>query len=73
LIDQHLLKLYDDQYDAVDGADVLCLVTEWKQYWSPDYQKLVKKMRHPNLIDGRNIYNPLYVENQGFNYIGIGR
>lgn len=71
--DQHLLKLYDDQYDAVDGADVLCLVTEWKQYWSPDYQKLVKKMRHPNLIDGRNIYNPLYVENQGFNYIGIGR
>ncbi len=71
--DQHLLKLFDDQYDAVDGADVLCLVTEWKQYWSPDYQKLVKKMRHPNLIDGRNIYNPIYVENQGFTYIGIGR
>lgn len=71
--DQHLLKLFDDQYDAVDGADVLCLVTEWKQYWSPDYQKLVKKMRHSNLIDGRNIYNPIYVENQGFTYIGIGR
>lgn len=71
--DQQLLKLYDDQYAVTDGADVLCLLTEWKQYWSPDYQLLGKMMRQKNIVDGRNIYNPIYVENQGFTYIGIGR
>lgn len=70
---QSLLQICHDPYQAAEGADVLCLMTEWKQYWSPNYRKLTHIMRQKNIIDGRNIYNPLYVENQGFSYIGIGR
>lgn len=70
---QPLLQICHDAYQAAEGADVLCLMTEWKQYWSPNYKKLTRIMRQKNIIDGRNIYNPLYVENQGFSYIGIGR
>ncbi|OUY08434.1 UDP binding domain-containing protein [Acinetobacter populi] len=71
--DQPLLVLCDHQYQAVENADALCLVTEWKQYWSPDYIELRQKMKSFNLIDGRNIYNPQYVKQQGFHYLGIGR
>ncbi|GAA5015691.1 nucleotide sugar dehydrogenase [Acinetobacter puyangensis] len=71
--DQPLLVLCDHQYQAVENADALCLVTEWKQYWSPDYIELRQKMKRLNLIDGRNIYNPQYVKQQGFHYLGIGR
>ncbi len=70
---QALLILCEDQYEATQGADALCLVTEWKQYWSPDYIELHKNMKGLNLLDGRNIYNPQYVRQQGFNYLGIGR
>lgn len=71
--DQPLLKICDSPYKAAEGADVLCLVTEWKQYWSPNYVILSDVMRQCNLLDGRNIYNPDYVVKQGFKYIGIGR
>lgn len=71
--DQPLLQLCSEQYDAVHGADALCVVTEWKQYWSPDYDALKKYMRQLNFIDGRNIYHPNYVRQQGFHYLGIGR
>lgn len=70
---QKLLVLCQDQYQATQDADVLCLVTEWKQYWSPDYVELRQRMKSFNLIDGRNIYNPQYVKQQGFHYLGIGR
>ncbi|TXJ08041.1 MAG: UDP-glucose/GDP-mannose dehydrogenase family protein [Acinetobacter sp.] len=70
---QPLLQLCQEQYEAAQGADALCLVTEWKQYWSPDYAMLRQIMRLPNVIDGRNIYHPHYVKQQGFHYMGIGR
>ncbi len=62
-----------DQYDAVKDAHALCLLTAWKQYWSPDYPELLKTMRHPLILDGRNIYDPSYVKAQGFAYMGVGR
>lgn len=62
-----------DQYDAVKDAHALCLLTAWKQYWSPDYPELLKSMRHPLILDGRNIYDPSYVKAQGFAYMGVGR
>ncbi|WP_374572222.1 nucleotide sugar dehydrogenase [Acinetobacter sp.] len=62
-----------DQYEAAKGAHALCLLTAWKQYWSPDYSDLLKNMSHPLLLDGRNIYDPDYVKAQGFAYRGIGR
>ena len=60
-------------YDATVDADALCILTAWKQYLSPNYQKLHQDMRHPLLLDGRNIYDPSFVKAQGFAYRGIGR
>jgi UDPglucose 6-dehydrogenase len=62
-----------DQYEAVQDADALCLLTAWKQYWSPNYSVLQQQMKHPLLLDGRNIYDPSYVKSHGFAYIGVGR
>lgn len=67
------LILCEDQYDAVQNADALCLLTAWKQYWSPNYKALLQGMRHPLILDGRNIYRPEYVKAQGFAYMGVGR
>ena len=62
-----------DQYEATLNADALCLLTAWKQYWSPDYSALLKTMNHPLILDGRNIYDPSYIKAQGFTYMGVGR
>jgi len=62
-----------EQYETVQDAHALCLLTAWKQYWSPDYTELLKTMQHPLILDGRNIYDPAYVKSQGFAYMGVGR
>ena len=67
------LILCQDQYQAVENAHALCLLTAWKQYWSPDYTKLLQKMAHPLILDGRNILDPDFVKAQGFAYQGVGR
>lgn len=67
------LTLCDDPYEAAEGADALMLITEWKPYWSPDWQRLKRAMREPLILDGRNIYEPDFVREQGLVYRGIGR
>ena len=67
------LILCHDQYQAVENAHALCLLTAWKQYWGPDYTQLVQKMAHPFILDGRNIWDPEFVKGQGFVYQGVGR
>lgn len=67
------LRLCDDPYEAVEGADALMLVTEWKLYWGPDWSRLRGALRQPLLLDGRNIYDPVFVRGQGLVYRGIGR
>lgn len=67
------LVYFDDQYESVKKADALCVITAWKQYFSPDYSRLLKDMKVPLLLDGRNIYDPQYVKSLGFIYEGIGR
>lgn len=67
------LILCTDQYEAVQDAHALCLVTAWKQYWSPDFKQLQQLMKHPLILDGRNIYDPAYVKAKGFAYEGVGR
>ena len=67
------LILCADQYGAAQGAHALCLVTAWKQYWSPDFKQLQQLMQHPLILDGRNIYDPAYVKSKGFAYEGVGR
>lgn len=71
--DREDLVLCADQYEAVQGVHALCLVTAWKQYWSPDFKQLQQLMQHPLILDGRNIYDPAYVKAKGFAYEGVGR
>ena len=67
------LILCHDQYQVVENAHALCLLTAWKQYWSPDYSQLLQKMAHPLILDGRNMLDPDFVKAQGFAYQGVGR
>ena len=71
--DRSDLILFEDQYQATAQADALCLMTAWKQYLSPAFQKLKSQMNHLLLLDGRNVYDPAYVKAQGFSYQGVGR
>ncbi|SDK99083.1 UDPglucose 6-dehydrogenase [Modicisalibacter muralis] len=63
----------DDPYSACEGADALMLVTEWKCYWNPDWRRLSDMLGAKLILDGRNIYDPVYVAARGLVYRGIGR
>ena len=58
---------------ALEGADALVVVTEWKAYWSPDFVALAAALRAGVVFDGRNVYDPRQVEEAGLAYYGIGR
>ncbi len=66
-------SVHADQYDAAEGADALVLVTEWKLYWIPDYEKLAANMRQKVLVDGRNIWPQDTALKHGFVCHAIGR
>jgi UDPglucose 6-dehydrogenase len=75
-------KIYGERPDVVfcsstdetlTGADVLAIVTEWKEFRSPDFDRIKKELREPVIFDGRNLYDPTYVARQGFTYYAIGR
>ena len=59
--------------NAVEGADALVVVTEWNEFFSPDFERIKSVMRQPVVFDGRNIYDPVAVRRYGFEYVGIGR
>ena len=67
------LVLCANAASALEGADALVLVTEWKQFRSPDFARVAQALRERVLFDGRNVYNPADVENAGIAYYGIGR
>ena len=67
------LVLAEHQYGALDGADALALVTEWKPFRYPDYAVMKKSMKQPVIFDGRNQYDPVELRGLGFEYFGIGR
>ncbi|HLW11249.1 MAG TPA: UDP-glucose/GDP-mannose dehydrogenase family protein [Casimicrobiaceae bacterium] len=59
--------------DACDGADALIVVTEWKEFRSPDFDLLHRRMKQPLIFDGRNLYEPDVVRGAGFEHVSIGR
>ena len=67
------LVLCEQPYDALQDADVLVLMTEWKVFRSPDFARIRAALRTPALFDGRNLYDPASVEAAGIAYYGIGR
>ena len=59
--------------EALEGADCLVVCTEWKTFWSPDFDKIRATLRQPVIIDGRNLYDPRHLASMGLEYYGIGR
>ena len=58
---------------ALHGADALIIVTEWKSFRVPDFQKMLEELDDKVIFDGRNLYDPARVEAMGLAYYGIGR
>jgi UDPglucose 6-dehydrogenase len=67
------LVLCDDSWAALDGADALAVVTEWKVFRSPDFARIRATLKAPAIFDGRNLYEPALVEAAGLAYYGVGR
>ncbi|PPJ42606.1 MULTISPECIES: UDP-glucose/GDP-mannose dehydrogenase family protein [unclassified Pseudoxanthomonas] len=67
------LVLCTDARAALEGADALVVVTEWKQFRSPDFARLRETLADAVVFDGRNLYDPAEVEAAGVAYYGIGR
>ena len=61
------------QDDALDGADALAIMTDWKQFVHPDFDHMRQRMRRPVIFDGRNLYSPYRLRDTGFTYYSIGR
>jgi UDPglucose 6-dehydrogenase len=59
--------------DALDGADGLIIVTEWKEFRSIDFEVIKGRLKTPVIFDGRNLYNPALVREAGIEYFAIGR
>jgi UDPglucose 6-dehydrogenase len=67
------LTLVDDQMSAVDGADALVVLTEWKAFKSPDFDAFKRLLKQAVVFDGRNLYDPLALAEAGIEYHSIGR
>ncbi|KAF0815015.1 UDP-glucose 6-dehydrogenase [Andreprevotia sp. IGB-42] len=59
--------------DALDGADALLIVTEWKQFQVPDFDAVKRRLKTPLILDGRNLYDPAFVRQHGIEYQAVGR
>lgn len=67
------IEYAEDEYAAVDGADLLVFVTEWNQFRALDMQRVRDLMKTPKIADLRNIYDPADMRELGFDYMGVGR
>jgi len=65
--------LEKDAYSTINNAEALIIMTEWKEFRTPDFSKIKRKLNQPVIFDGRNIYDPDYVADKGFIYYGVGR
>ncbi len=67
------IALVNDQYEALDGADALAIVTEWSVFRTPEFEDIRRRLRQHNIFDGRNLYDLDSMKEQGFYYESIGR
>jgi UDPglucose 6-dehydrogenase len=63
----------ETNYDALDGADALAIVTDWNEYRHPDFERIKTSLRRPVIVDGRNLYATAKMAELGFKYHSIGR
>ncbi|MEW5942358.1 MAG: UDP-glucose/GDP-mannose dehydrogenase family protein [Pseudomonadota bacterium] len=71
--DEPRLKLVDSPMAALEGADALAIVTEWKEFRAPDFEAIREQLKSPVIFDGRNLYEPKMVREAGLEYLPIGR
>jgi UDPglucose 6-dehydrogenase len=67
------IELVDEEYAALDQADALMIMTEWPVFRTPDFNLMKTKMKEPLIFDGRNLYDPDIMKENGFSYISVGR
>ncbi|HET9473665.1 MAG TPA: UDP-glucose/GDP-mannose dehydrogenase family protein [Steroidobacteraceae bacterium] len=67
------LTLCNRARETLEGADALAIVTEWKEFRSPDFDNLKKQLKAPVIFDGRNLYDPAMMKKLGVTYYAIGR
>jgi UDPglucose 6-dehydrogenase len=63
----------DSKYDVLKDSDALVLLTEWKEFRSPDFEEIKRQLKTPVIFDGRNQYNTFNLEKKGFEYYQIGK
>jgi len=63
----------DSQYDAIKDCDALIIATEWNEFRTPDFDRMVSLMKNKVIFDGRNVYEPGMMRDLGFHYESIGR
>ncbi len=71
--DEPRLSYAENPMGALEGADALLIVTEWKEFRSPDFDAIKQKLKQPLIFDGRNLYDPKFVRGMGIEYFAIGR
>jgi UDPglucose 6-dehydrogenase len=67
------IELFDDEYEALKGADTLLIITEWPVFRQPDFERMAKNLKQKVIFDGRNLYPTHQMEELGFTYFSIGR
>ena len=67
------LQYAKNQYDTLDGADCLIIMTEWGVFRNPDFDFIKTQIGQGLLFDGRNLFDPEDMKNRGFSYESIGR
>ncbi|MGC6416132.1 MAG: UDP-glucose dehydrogenase family protein [Bradymonadia bacterium] len=67
------IEYRDDHYACLDGADALCVCTEWSVYRRPDFGQVAERLKGLNIFDGRNLYDETRLKKQGIRYFAIGR
>lgn len=67
------IEYCEANYDCLEGADALCIVTEWSAFRRPDFDRVAALLAEPVIFDGRNLFDPARMESRGFVYYAIGR
>ncbi|CAM1333949.1 UDP-glucose dehydrogenase family protein [Tenacibaculum aestuariivivum] len=67
------ISYFESKYDVLKNADALIMLTEWKEFRSPDFSEIKKQLNTPIVFDGRNQYNAFKLEDRGFEYYQIGK
>jgi len=67
------MTFHKTKYSVLKDSDALIILTEWKDFWNPDFNKITELLKSPVIFDGRNLYNPSDLKEKGLTYYGIGR